>query len=380
MGHKNSGPALILTGIFLLFQSCGEFTGLGSPEKPDTGDLPEFRLYLPDEDLATLQDSVTFKRYAGCRYESGWDTGQAAIRVRGFTSRMVPKKSFTLKTEEKGHTVKQALDAGGDVWISYSLIMYAYRLAGLPAPEFRPVALFLNDEYLGYYNIIRLYDEELNSIYGSSGELFKVRLYDMGRDYPAEGDSEKKFPSDNDYSRLTRLLVNAAHMKTEDWIPWIEENADLEQMAAYMVIRDYFGMEDTYETNFYLHFDEKSRILPWDNDHNYTYSPIGGNNILTTRMLESPVFQGYYRDQFNSLFLQPGTENIIDDLRSHMNELAALLDTPATAEPALYLDYASFLSEQSHIDQFLTDRGPGILSAPGWADFFAGKNLPDKVK
>lgn len=361
--------------ICFLLVSCGNFVGFSSDDDPQMGNLPIFNLFMEDEDLATLYDSVSLESYASCRYTSDVANGvygDSSIRIRGFTSRMKPKKSFTLLVEEDEEDLKYALDAGGDPWISYALIMYAYSLVGLPAVQLEPMALYLNDEYMGLYNRIRLYNEDVDSFYNESGELFKIKASDMGTGLSAEESSEKKYPDNDDYSSLNRLFVNASHMDEEDWVSWIEANGDLESIAAYMVIRDYFGMADTRSTNFYIYSGDSYRILPWDNDHYFDDSAdIGGNNILTRRMLESEVFQDYYRDYFNRFILDKSySENILDKLSTYASDLAALVDTAAAIEPVFYLEYSDFLAEQSSISDFLSDRGSIILSDSDWYDFF----------
>ncbi|MBF9017777.1 MULTISPECIES: CotH kinase family protein [unclassified Oceanispirochaeta] len=372
MGHKLPDKIIILFLTLLigsLLGGCGEFVGILDSHNPDTG-LSEFRLYLSDDQFNTLQDSVSLDIYAHCRYESNEGEGRGEMRIRGFTSRMLPKKSFTLRREVNGEEIKIALDAGGAPWISYSLIMYAYSLAGLPYLELSPISLFMNDEYLGYYNQLPLYDESVDDYFGEKGELYKIRAFDLGRDVPAESMSEKKYPHDDNFSSLNRYLVNAAHMSTEDWVDWAEANVDLEDLAAYMVIRDYFGMADTYETNFYVYAGDKYRILPWDNDHYYQYTPVGGNNILTTRMLESEEFQDIYRDLFNRYFLQAGDNNIIDQLEGYSESLYSLLGAAVDVEPFFYLTSDAFEAEKQSIEVFFNTRTSDILSDPYWADFF----------
>ena len=191
MGNKAAVCFVILAASLL--GSCGEFAGWNPSDDEDTGALEDMNLYLGDEELEILYDSVVVDESASCRYRVDGATFEGFLNIRGLTSRMQPKKSFTL---ERANGEKWALDAGGDPWFEYALAMRAYDLAGLPVSGFSPVALYLNDSYLGYYNIIPLYNEDLNDHYGasSSGELFKICLHDFAEDIPIWGDSEKKFP------------------------------------------------------------------------------------------------------------------------------------------------------------------------------------------
>ncbi|MDC7234659.1 MAG: CotH kinase family protein [Spirochaetales bacterium] len=384
MGHKPAGQTLTLLILAVLSLSgCGEFVGFRSTDGPETG-LESFRLYLSDDELGTLADSLSYGTYASCRFEPAevpegpTGGGRGELRIRGFTSRMLPKMSYTLRWEETGEEYKIALDAGGDPWLSYALAMYTYHLAGLPHLEMSPIALYLNDEYMGYYNSLPLYNESVDDFFGEKGHLYKIRGFDLGKNVPAEEFSEKKFPDDDDFGPLNRYLVNAAHMSESDWISWAEANVHLEDLARYMVVRDFLGMADTYETNFYVYAGAKYRILPWDNDHTYRYTPVGGDNALTRRMLESDAYARIYRDTFNALFLEPGEENLIGNMALYTDNLYDKLQTAVQAEPWFYLTAADFEAEKQHIEDFLSDRVDSILADPGWYDFFVNNGpVPD---
>jgi hypothetical protein len=353
---------------FLILASCGEFVGILPDEDAVETGLPSVKISLSPDEMSDLYDSVTLDLAALCAYEMDGIRGWGEINVRGFTSRMNPKKSFTLLLEDE--ETKIALDAGGDPWMSYNLIMYAYEQVGLPAPQLSPATLFLNGEHMGYYSRLPLYDSSIDDFFGEKGELFKIRVFDIGQDVPTQSMSEKKYPDDDDYSSLNLLLVNAAHMSTDDWVSWIEDHVDLENVARYMVVRDFFGSADTYNTNFYIYAGDSYRILPWDNDHYYRYESIGGDNLLTTRMLESPLFQEHYKSVFNKYFLQSSEHNIIDSLKSYLETLYADLEEAVDLEPVFYLKSEDFDWEREFILSFLDDRADTILADPEWSGFF----------
>lgn len=382
MGHKPSGTLVSLL-ILLLLSSCGKFVGFNGSDGVETG-LDSFRLYISDEELGTLADSLSLGTYAKCRFEPSdgpdapRDRGRGELRIRGFTSRMTPKRSFTLRWEEDGELKKIALNTGGQTWMFYNLAMYTYHLAGLPFLEMSPIAVYINDEYMGYYNTLPLYDEGVDDFFNEAGHLYKIRGFDLGYNVPAEEMSEKKYPDDGDFSPLSRYFVNAAHMDTESWVDWAEENVDLEDLARYMVVRDFVGMADTYETNFFVYAGEKYRILPWDHDHTFQYTDIGGDNAFNTRMLESEKFADIYRDMFNSLFLEPGPDNLIADMENFTDNLYSEIRQAIYVEPWFFLEPEEFEAEKLFIDEFLTDRPGDILNDTGWKDFFEGTGpVPD---
>ena len=221
----------------------------------------------------------------------------------------------------------------------------------------------------------------VDDFYGETGELFKVRVFDLGKEIPAESFSSKAYPSDKDFSSLNRYFINAAYMSSEEWVPWAEENIDMESVASYMAVRDFLGMADTYHTNFYVYAGDKYKILPWDNDHEYAYDEIGGDNILTRRMLESEVFADLYRDCFNKYFLDSGSPDyLINIMDQFADDLYNRLQLSVDAEPLFYLQVSDFEDEKLHIDSFLANRAVQILADPEWDDFLNnGGPVPSSV-
>ena len=129
MGRQFPAEHLILSFLlFAVLASCGDFIGIESSGSPDTGDLTEWELLLSDEELGILYDTVVLDSQAVCRIRKGDASREGLINIRGYSSRYMPKKSFTLEVDR----IKYALDAGGDPWLQYNLAMYAYNLAGLP--------------------------------------------------------------------------------------------------------------------------------------------------------------------------------------------------------------------------------------------------------
>ena len=137
-----------------------------------------------------------------------------------------------------------------------------------------------------------------------------------------------------------------------------------------MVVRDFLGMEDTAETNFFVYYGDTYRILPWDNDHYYEYSEIGGDNVITTRMLESEIFQEAYRTLFNKYFLQNSGYNILDRLKDYAGQLYAGLDRAVDYETVFYLSREDYVREYEDVLEFLDTRDEDILADPYWGSFF----------
>ena len=182
-----SSKANLLLALLIvpLITSCGEFGGFSTFSKADTGSITKVEAYFTDENLAKFYDSVSQPEedYAQCTVSMG-NSGpcQGWMKVRGYTSRGEPKKNFTLQIKAGDEKIKYALMHEAGTWFKNRIVMYAYnnyRYNGASltaAPGTEPVALFVNDDYLGYYVKVDMYSESQLKAYkkGSFSELFKV--------------------------------------------------------------------------------------------------------------------------------------------------------------------------------------------------------------
>ena len=387
MGSKRADKALksLLAGLALLIAGCGEFIGFSDPPEPDLGAIAKIRVYLSETALRQLYDSVFEDDWAPCTAVESGVSRDAWIRVRGFTSRAYPKKSFTLKYEDDEREERYALERLTGSGASNRLAMYAYRTVGLPAHEVTGAALFINDTYLGAYNKITLYTgEELRTHYGGlPGELFKCFFLDMGYDVPLESLSEKKFPDDDDFSSLNTLIYNAHYMSDPEWESWVDSYVNRDDIVRYLVVHDYLAVADTFQTNFYVYNYGKTLMLPWDNEASFRIgsTEYGGDNLLTRRLAEHPWIRSKYNSEMQRLFLSDavgdltgdsrlhllapeGTENIIDDLLVEANRIFTEIDRAMYYDPFSYVTYENFLSAQAEKIFFLYNRSAQIPEVP----------------
>ena len=297
---------LILAFITVcLLTSCGEFGGFSDFSKADTGSITKVEAYFTEENLAKFYDSVSQPEedYAQCTVTMGKNTYQGWMKVRGYTSRGEPKKNFTLRIKVGDTKVKYALMHEADTWFKNRIVMYAYnnyvyKGASLTAaPETEPVALFVNDEYIGYYVKVDMYSESQLNAYkkGSSSELFKILINDFVSDPPHER-SEKKFPKDKNFSSLDLLIINLNRMNDEEWNAWVEKYIDIDDFIRYMVVHDFFGIEDTVSHNYYIYNYGKLVFLPWDHElgMKLEYDSFFGDNKLVKRILKVPSVRAAY--------------------------------------------------------------------------------------
>jgi spore coat protein CotH len=361
---------IMLFLVFLLF-NCTSF-----PE-PEIGDIEKVRLHLDQDSLKELNESEGSDDYTTCVYEDSDVKANALVKVRGNISRRYNKRSYTVKYTSREGTIRYALDGSykDPSHIRNYLCLYTYREIGLPAPPAERVGLFINGVYMGYYTRIEMYSQDgLDLHYGRSSELFKANFNNIGYDIPIHGNSEKKFPDEDDYTSLDILIANAKSMDDQSWITWIQTYVNVEDIARYLVVHDFLTVTDTVQKNFYICYYGKYSILPWDNEasirRRYFGAPfdsvnysLGGNNLLTRRLMQpgSPIRTRYIA-LFKELFID--NSDLTDKLINKVNELYAEIDRAIYYEPIRFWDYVDFVNEKDFILTFLNERKGEISDPP----------------
>ena len=287
--------------FILSLSACGEITT--KDDDPDTDGIEKVEIFLAQNKMQRLYSSVATDSYTTCTLDKGKWHGDADIKVRGLSSRLKPKKSFALKIDGKKYMLERGQENGG---LYNRIAMRAYQLAGVTACDTESVALFLNDEYLGCYNFITYYDPDF-----MKGELYKCwfsNLTDMNRNHPLISQTEKKFPKDGDMSNMEHLIYACSSLSDEEWRKFVLEKVDIDKTAAYLAVHDFLSVIDTNRTNYYIQFDGKYRIIPWDNEQSLLsgrereeYTLCGGNQLVR-QLATVPELKTAYNSKMQKLF------------------------------------------------------------------------------
>ena len=347
--HINRFALLLL--VLAAVAGCGEFTT--KDDEVSIGKAQKLELFLTEENLMRLYNTVSRSGSVSCSviYEK-W-RGEGKIKVRGYTSRMHPKKSFQLKINGRKYVLERGDVLGG---VSNRIAMRAQQLAGLPACDTETVGLFLNDEYLGCYNLITYYDEDI-----LGGELYKSYFEDydnMENNHPLRSLCEKKFPENDDFSNLENLLAAVTTFSDAKWKEYVLENVDIEKVASYLAVHDFLLVNDTFKTNLYIAYNEKFYLLPWDNESCIGYNEesydMGGDNQLTKRLVSVPEVKAAYNRRMKELFMDDG---ILSTLKADTEKMFAAADTAVKNDPNITDGYDKYLREKERFLRFLSPEG-----------------------
>ena len=373
---------LLLTALFLSLLSCGQFIGTDDFASPDIGSVLKIESLFTEDNLVKFQNTASKPEedFVPCRTVIGGKNTDALMRVRGFTSRTEPKKNYTLRLiDSRGDEVPYALMTEAGTWMKNRIIMYAYNnykykgKALTAAPETEASALFVNDEYIGYYSKVDIYTQSMLESYkkGDISELFKVHLVSYS-ETPLYSKSEKKFPEDNDFSSLETLIYNVKTMSDSEWENWVNNYIDIDDFIRYMVIHDFFGVTDTTIQNFYIYNYGKMVILPWDNElgMDLDFSDFYGHSELTDRILEIPSVRSEYEAEMNkfAVSVNPADpdydlyyDNFLDALKDKIGDWYSESYNAVKYDPVFYHNVNDFTEMKNYILDFIDNR-PGEIT------------------
>lgn len=352
---KNSFLPLVIRAVLFFYilpilMGCGEFTT--KDDDVDTGDVSEVHIFLSQEKLQRFYNSVATDSYTSCTLEKGKWHGDADIKVRGLSSRMKHKKSFALKIDGKKYILERGQENGG---IYNRIAMRAYQLAGVTACDIESVALFLNDEYLGCYNFITYYDSD-----SMAGELYKTWFKyttDMDRCHPLSSLCEKKFPEDGDMSTLEHLIYACSSLSGEDWYEFVNQHVDIEKTATYLAVHDFLAVIDTQHTNWYVQYDGKYRIIPWDNEQSLLEDRKGyrlcNGNQLVRQLAKVPAIKETYNQKMQELFTGGGATCILDQLKEEAAPMFDYLCTAMESDPEYGTSRQEFMRIKTFVLNYL---------------------------
>lgn len=336
--------------ILISLISCGEFTT--KDEDVDTGTISKLQIYMSDDNLLRFESSVTAGNYTSCTVEKGHWRGDGKIRVRGYSSRLNYKKSFSLKIDDRLYILERGEYTGG---LYNRIAMRAYQLAGVSACDTESIALFLNDEYLGCYNLITYYSPDT-----MAGELYKFNIsarFDMGRNHPLVSYCEKKFPDDDDLSNLEHIFAACTTFSDDKWCAFVNTHVDVEKTAAYLAIHDFLTVTDTTRTNFYIQYDGKYRIIPWDNElcmiKDRSSYKLCYDNQFINRIGIVPEIRAAYNQIMEKLFTGGGDTCILDALKEEAADMFDKLIPAIEKDPLFAMSRQQFMAEKAYVLNYL---------------------------
>ena len=286
-------------------------------------------LYVNTRDWYWLRTRYTANDYYPANLKwNGTTVTNVAIRVRGAGSRSDAKPALRVDFNRyaAGRTflglTSLALNNGAQdpSGLRELLTMKTYRAMGLPAPRTAPVALYVNNAYLGLYTAIEEIDEAfLSRVYGeSTGHLFEYRWSDY---YHFEYLGSALEPYAALYEPKTRATesMGALYLPVEAMIRAINDASDdgfaaavsaytdlpgyMRLVAVQAAIAEADGLLGNWGlSNHFLYRPDKSslhRFIPWDASSSvraldYPLHAGHEEDVLMRRALTVPSLKAVY--------------------------------------------------------------------------------------
>lgn len=253
------------------------------------------------------------------------------LRIRGDSSRDLPKKSLKIKLA-KGSKLKDGakkINLNGD-YVDRTM-MHQY-LASKTMNDngqlcFRSgyAPLYINGEYFGLYLRVENMD---NAFLKSRNLSTKNNLYKATKDYSCliyrsevdhkwEKKTNKKEESRED---LKQLIEELNEVSTEDFENYAKEHFFYDEMVNIIALNMLIVNASTYYHNYYMYHDlkkDKWRMLPWDMDKTFNPDHIDYNYQKTS--WAEGASSGIHSNTLIEKFL--ANKNTLQSIRDRIVEL-----------------------------------------------------------
>ena len=315
--------------------------------------LPVIDVTVDAEEFASIHADPSADLEAAVTVTCGTDSGSGIIRLRGQSTRWVPKRSFYLKldsgTLDGRDRIKLLAEQNppSRLWQLAGYDLFA-RL-GSPAPAARPVLLRINGSVYGVYDDIEhVGDRFLESRGYGVDDRFRAGYVDFGLRYNDQGGVdlagfEKKENEAEPSPELEQLLIwlntAAEHQLDEELAQYL----DVDRMVDYMAGQILIANPEVIDGAHYLILDPASGLfwmVPWDlnNDTwdrswlplatNTAYEAGGGFHYwLWTRVMGSPTFREQLvtrLEELSAVEFAQTTPGRIDDLEQFIGPALAV--------------------------------------------------------
>ena len=317
---------------------------LAAPAAAQTGDelfdasvLNDVRLTMKADDWQALKDHFLEDTYYRADFHwRGTTVPIVGVRSRGTGSRNPHKPGlkvgFDQYLDQKPFGLKSIVLANGiqdPAMLKQRLGLLMYARMGLPAPRVVHVRLFVNDEYIGLYQLIEPIDKTfLARVYGTDadgkaengGYLYEYRWKaDYAWDYLGpdlqlyadlfEPKTHETDPPATLYQPFAQFFRDLNEVPDALFEPTVAGTIDLPEFVRFLAVENFIAEYDGFlgywsANNFYVYrFQNRTlmQFLPWDKDEAFwerTWDVFHNSdtNVLARRVLAMPTYRRLYLD------------------------------------------------------------------------------------
>ena len=254
----------------------GWLTGCGDRAPRSSYGVTLVELRMTSEAVGELYHGVYTETPVPCRAEVMGTSSRCQLRVAGSSSRDDLKKSFDVElgTAYAGRQRYRLSAMSGDPSALRTLLgLSSFAIAGLNVPRAEPVALWLNDDYLGLYLLLEPIDPDFFAERNDRVvALYKARR--LRATLESTEDVEDAFArrSDDVNRSDLRVLIENIDLALAGQSHRLDELVDRNEVLRYMAGTQFVHNWDGIFNNYYLARSEhepRFSILAWDLDQTY---------------------------------------------------------------------------------------------------------------
>ena len=374
----------------------------------DPSALNDVRLTMKADDWQTLKDHYLEDTYYRADFHwRGTTVPIVGVRSRGSGSRNAHKPGLKVAFDQyldqrpfglKSIVLANAIQDPAMLKQRLGLLMYARM--GLPSPRVVHVRLFVNDEYIGLYELIEPIDKLfLARVYGSDadgkvengGYLYEYHWKaDYAWDYLgsalqiyAELFEPKTHESDPPallYQPLEAFFRDLNDTPDPVFERTIAEDVDLTEFVRFLAVENFISEYDGFlgywaANNFYVYrFQGRTlmQFLPWDKDEAFwerTWDIFhnADMNVLARRVLAIPSYRKLYLDTLAACAataMEPATEGAsVGWLEAEVAFETAQIRQAGHDDREKRFSNDRFDDELAKVLRFAHERGPFVLGA-----------------
>ncbi|MBD3317285.1 MAG: hypothetical protein GF344_15975 [Chitinivibrionales bacterium] len=303
------------------------------PTEWPTRELPVVEILFDGDGAEEIENAYLVDREYGAVLKKGGERMRCYVSLHGGATRTYPKRSYRIVTIDDEYP---PVKSGKWIYSSqytdpsfcrYRLADYFFGRADMIRPRVRPVRLYIEGVYQGYYLETEAVDSfflkrrrmPISSLYKAAGpDVRFTRRTGM----VAEQAFEKKLPEDDrcfaDIDSLLRIIDQGIGESTRSSL---EALMDVWNALDYYAVAHLIGHVDGMTNNICLYYDPRIRkfvFIPWDLDLTFDVLPLpffaALNNDLFEKMARVPSYRGYLVDRMRSLFDLDDALGVLDSL------------------------------------------------------------------
>ena len=343
------------------------------PARAQEGGIEEYHITCHPDSFSYIYENWKRDLYVPIRFTHGGQTwGDAEMRIRGDSSRELPKKSLKIRFpsrpfrdgNERLNFNAEYLDPS---YLRTVLASRLFRDTRHPAFLAEHARLFLNGAFLGLYVRVENMDEHFlrrNGLH-RGGNLYKATLDGACLSTMDNVDYhwEKKTNEGEDRDDLRNLIFLINSVPDREYLNFSHGYLAYDRMVNIIALNMLLSNGSTYYHNYYMFHDimgtGKWSMFPWDTDR--TFSRYGWN--LPYHQSGQPRHLARWDNPFLERALQD--ETILGDIRSRIDRLSLTYFSPSHLFPLM--DSLEVLLESS----ILLDRADDVANVAQWRSHMA---------